>query len=402
MRLTARVLQRAAHLGGVVAVVGVEPNAADGAGVLEAAVWRGEMGQRIGHDPGLRADLDAGGHRRQGVHHVEFTRHLQLHMGHALALEREIEACAPGLAVNEVRRPPLVGLAHAVGDGLHLHARKRGQNARIVAVAHAHAIFRQEREEAVKRVADVVQVLVEIEVILLDVGDDRDGGVELQEARVELACLHDERLMAAHARAAADVIELAADVHRGIEPGVQKRLRDHRGGGRLAVRAADVDGVRVALHQLAQQRGALHLRDAQARGFGALGVLRADGGGVDDQVRAVNVFGAVTDVHGDALVLEHLCRIGSGGVGAGDGDAGLLQHAGQAAHGAAADADHVRALAFVIPDMRHNCLLRAQHTPRRNPWFHYYTLKHEAQSTEKRKKANSGLDVLETVNYNRA
>ena len=152
---------------------------------------------------------------------------------------------------------------------------------------------------------------------------------------------------------------------------------------------------------VSSERGTLHLRDAQARGLGALGVLRADGGGVDDQVRAVNVFGAVADVHGDALILEHLRRIGSGGIGAGDDDAGLFEHAGQAAHGAAADADHVRALAFVIPDMRHNCLLRAQHTPRRNPWFHYYTLKREAQSTEKRKKANSGLDVLETVNYNR-
>ena len=211
--------------------------------------------------------------------------------------------------------------------------------------------------------ADVVKVLVEVKVILLDIGDHGDGGVELQKAGVELARFHDERLMTAHARAAADVVKLAADVHRGVKPGVQQHLGDHRGGGRLAVRAADVDGMVVALHQLAEQRRALHLRNAEPCGLGALGVVRADGGGIDDQVRAVHIFGMMADVHLDPLTFQHLCHIGSGAVGAGDGDPGLLQHPGQTAHGAAADADHVRPLALKIPDMRHNCLLRAQAKP---------------------------------------
>ena len=184
--------------------------------------------------------------------------------------------------------------------------------------------------------------------------------MELQEARVEFAGLHDEGLMAAHARAAADVIELAADMHGRIESGVQQHFGDHRGGGRLAVRAADVDGVVVALHQLAQQCGALHLRNAQSRSLGALGVFCADGGGVDDKIRAVDVLSLVTDVNLDALIVQRTGHIGACGVGAGNGQSGLFEHAGKAAHGAAADADHMRPLALEILNMRHNCLLHAR------------------------------------------
>ena len=110
MRLMDGVFQRAVHLGGVMAVIGVELHAADRAGVLKAAVRRGKARKRRGDGLRLCACLDARGHRRQRVHDVEFARHEQMDMRKGLALEAEIKFRAAGVVISEVQRPPLVAL----------------------------------------------------------------------------------------------------------------------------------------------------------------------------------------------------------------------------------------------------------------------------------------------------
>ena len=119
------------------------------------------------------------------------------------------------------------------------------------------------------------------------------------------------------------------------------------------MRAADVDGVAIALHELPQQRGALHLRNPQFLGAHALGVALRDGGGIDDDIRAVHVLCALADEDMNARLLERVGRIGTGGIGTRHAHAELDQHSGQTAHRAAADADQVRAPARIILDMRH-------------------------------------------------
>ena len=200
---------------------------------------------------------------------------------------------------------------------------------------------------------DIVEILIEIEMIFLDVGDDGDGRMEVQEAGVKLTGFHDEGVMPAHARAAADIIQLAADMHGGIKPGIDHDFGDHGSGGGFAVRAADVDGVAIAFHELPQQRCALHLGDAQLLGAHAFGVVLRDGSGIDDEIRAIHIFRALADEHVNARLLQRVGRIGAGGVRTRDAHAELDQHAGQTAHRAAADADHVRAFARIIFDMRH-------------------------------------------------
>ena len=276
-----------------------------------------------------------------------------MRMRDGLAREGEIKFCAAGFVISEIQRPPLVILPQAIADGAAGLPHEQRRHARVVAVADAHAVFRQKRAESGERMGDVVDVLIEIEVILLDVGDDGDGRVELEEARVELAGLHDEGIVPADAGAAADIIELAADVNGRVKAGIQHRLGDHRGGGGFAVRAADVDGVAIALHELPQQRGALHLRNPQFLGAHALGVALRDGGGIDDDIRAVHVLCALADEDMDARLLERVGRIGTGGIGTRHAHTELDQHSGQTAHRAAADADQVRAPARIILDMRH-------------------------------------------------
>ena len=80
------------------------------------------------------------------------------------------------------------------------------------------------------------------------------------------------------------------------------------------MRAADGDGALAALHQLPDEVAALHLRYAQPRGLGALGVVRRDGGGIDDQLRAAHVLRPVADEHFDATRFQRLGLVRAGAV----------------------------------------------------------------------------------------
>lgn len=136
-------------------------------------------------------------------------------------------------------------------------------------------------------------------------------------------------------------------MHGGIKPGIDHDFGDHGSGGGFAVRAADVDGMAIALHELPQQRCALHLGDAQLLGAHAFGVVLRDGGGIDDEIRAIHIFRALADEHVNARLLQ---RVGSYRSRAESEpvtrNAELEQHAGQTAHRAAADA---RSCARVCP-----------------------------------------------------
>lgn len=113
-------------------------------------------------------------------------------------------------------------------------------------------------------------------------------------------------------------------------------------------------GLGVSLHQLPQQRGALHLRDAKAGRFLTLRVVRGDGGGIDHERRAVDVFGLMPDGYGNAAFTHGLNVIAVVVVGPGNGKTAARQQSRKAGHGAAAYADHMHALAGKIIDM-HPC-----------------------------------------------
>ncbi len=168
---------------------------------------------------------------------------------------------------------PMIGPDGPVYPGLCRHA-GHGEGAIRLDMAKAMALagdirftetgvdagdYHYDAARMIEGVGDIVEILIEIEMIFLDVGDDGDSRMEVQEAGVKLTGFHDEGVMPAHARAAADIIQLAADMHGGIKPGIDHDFGDHGSGGGFAVRAADVDGVAIALHELPQQRCALHL-----------------------------------------------------------------------------------------------------------------------------------------------
>ena len=114
------------------------------------------------------------------------------------------------------------------------------------------------------------------------------------------------------------------------------------------MRAADADGEVMPIHQLADQVAALDLGNAQAPGFAPFGVVRADGGGVYDDVRFAHVLGGMADIDLYAALLQVFRFVGRGAVGAGDRVAVLLKITGQPGHGASPDADEVNPFAPII------------------------------------------------------
>ena len=111
--------------------------------------------------------------------------------------------------------------------------------------------------------------------------------------------------------------------------------------------AGDTQGVAVALHDRAPGLGPLVDGDAPGDSAGDLRVVVVDGGGADDGVAVLQVVGGVSDGDGDAHGAQVLDGVAVGHVRALDGDAHAVEHLGQGAHGHAADAGQVDALAGV-------------------------------------------------------
>ena len=119
----------------------------------------------------------------------------------------------------------------------------------------------------------------------------------------------------------------------------------HGGGGGLAVGAGDAQGVRVVLHNRPPCLGTLIDGNATGHGTGNLRVAVVDGGGANHEVAVAQVLRIVADGHGDAQGAQVLHSVAVGHVGALDGQAHAPQYLGQGAHGHAADAHQMDALA---------------------------------------------------------
>jgi hypothetical protein len=109
---------------------------------------------------------------------------------------------------------------------------------------------------------DFVDVLVTIEMILLDVGDQADGRVQAVETAVKLAGLGDKTLPPRCGFRTAKLGNVPPTTMLGSIPHSHEGDADHRGGGALAMRAGDGDAERIG-HDHAQHFGIFYLPQAQ-------------------------------------------------------------------------------------------------------------------------------------------
>ena len=183
-------------------------------------------------------------------------------------------------------------------------------------------------------------------VVELDVGDHRDLGMELEEARVGLVGLGDHPLPSAppgvrRPAAGTRARELTADEEAWIRADGGEGVDDHAGRRRLPVRARDRDQP-AQRAELGEQLTAVDHPLAALAGERKLGVVLGDRGRHDDLGIRRDVGGVVADPRLEAR-LPQPAQIGAlGAVAAGDPGAELVSDEREPAHPSATDRDEVK------------------------------------------------------------
>ncbi len=168
----------------------------------------------------------------------------------------------------------------------------------VVGAVEQQAALGDPVDELLERPEHPFQVAMAFQVVGLDVGHHGDLRPQQQERAITLVGLHQEPLAAAGVPVGpgtgTGTGKVRPDRERGIEAGRQHRGGEQRGGGGLAVGAGHRDAPPAGDHRRQRRCPAQHPQPALPAGH-QLGVVRVDGGGVDQRVGAVQVARVLPD-----------------------------------------------------------------------------------------------------------
>jgi hypothetical protein len=107
----------------------------------------------------------------------------------------------------------------------------------------ATPVERDARQEPHERVLDRAEIPIVVEMLAVDVGDDRDRRLHVEERAVRLVRLGDHELALPDLGPRPEGLHTAADHDGRVEPAGREHLGDHRRRRRLPVGARDRDAV---------------------------------------------------------------------------------------------------------------------------------------------------------------
>ena len=307
---------------------------------LEAAGGAGELVQALFRGLARNAEKFRCCAAGEGVEHIVAAGHRERDLCIFLSVDVNGKAVVAVFVADLGRINVCIGRC-AEGADAAVDVRDGAHRVRVVVVDNDQTVHRSQLCKLVERVDDVVDVLEEVEVILLDVQDDRNGRREAQEGIGVLAALRNEAALAADAERAADGGQVAADHDRRVHLRLDGHHGHHRGRGSLAVGTGEADDIVVVAHDVAPGLCALHDRDAELVCADDLGVFVVNGGGAHDQGRALDVLRPVLIGDRGAERLKTRGDVGAQAVGAGDRHTLAQQKLCERVHGYAADADEV-------------------------------------------------------------
>ena len=177
----------------------------------------------------------------------------------------------------------VVGVLPAVGNGVVAAGAEFVGDRILGAIDQFAAGLVGERGEDL---ADVVEVPIEIEVLGLDVEDHRVLGVIERERAVAFIAFRDHELAVfGPLGVGAEDRDFRADVVARFLAGLAQDVGGHRGGGGFPVGAGNDDAL-ARVEDGGEAFGAAEQRDLRGCGGGVGRVVRADGRGINDEVRA--------------------------------------------------------------------------------------------------------------------
>ena len=308
------------QLGGVVGIVIGDGSTGVGlAQHLKAAARPGK-----GRKPGgslLRGGAQlhgacGGGH---GIKDVMVAGDLQVQLGQRLAAEHQGKAAVQPAQVADIGGVVVVGLLPAEGqEAPPLPCRRCYGPAGlfIAAVIQDGMRLFGKFGIAFHGVFHGVEIF---HVVVIDIEHQGDIGVGGKEGILEFAGLVHKALRCPAAPVPAYGPQLAADDGGGIQPRHIQDLHDHGGGGGFAVGAANAQRLAVPAGNSAQHFGTLPQRQTAFPRGDQFGVGFHNGGGIEDEIGAPDIFGALPHRHLDAHLAFQLDDVAFVIIAAGDG-----------------------------------------------------------------------------------
>jgi hypothetical protein len=311
-RLSARALQHRGNLGGMMPVVVDDEYPSWLAAHLEAAFGALELAQARRHAFEWHAQFDPYGNCCERVQQVVVARHVQFEppqcgqrLGPVVRASRASLQCRRHRhrAQHDVTGSHVGRLGHAVRYDTSRHPAHQGSEMRVVCTADDGAVERHLVGKIDKRLAELVEAAVALQVFVVDVGNHCHRWKQFQERAIAFIRFRHHQFAAAEPRVAAERAQAPADHRRRIESGPFERQRDHRRRRRLAVRACHCDRVTES-HQFGEHLGPGNHRNPAAVRFRHFRVARPDGRRHHHNVGSAHVVRRMSDVHHDADGLQ--------------------------------------------------------------------------------------------------
>jgi hypothetical protein len=254
---------------------------------LETPLRTREGGKGAGDEGELRAAAVSNGDGGEGIEDVVLARDGEFDVAEGLTVlfhgegGRAFEVADVGGGVVRFLR----GAVPAVGEGVGAVGADFAGDGILGAI---YDVSRSLIGEGGEYLLDVVEVAVEIEVFGLDVEDHGVLGAVEGEGSVDFIAFGDHvGSLGGPGGVVAEDGDFGADVVAGFEACLAEEVGGHGGGGGFAVGAGDEDAL-AGVEDGGEAFGAAQQGDAGGAGGGEGGVFRADGGGVYDEVRAID------------------------------------------------------------------------------------------------------------------
>ena len=214
----------------------------------------------------------------------------------------------------------------------------------VVSADDDGTLLAHERHELRKRLLDLLERRIVVEMVGLDVRHDHDIGIEIEEGAIGLVGLCNEILTLAVPPVRIVALDDASNEEARVELHAVEHRGDHGRRRRLAVSPGNGDR-RVPLPELREHLGARPHRNIELSRAHELGIGLGDGGGDDHDIgfHGIDGGGVVTDMDINARARE-LANIARGlEVGTAHRITALVKHEGDAAHARPAYADKMDA-----------------------------------------------------------
>ena len=199
----------------------------------------------------------------------------------------------------------------------------------------------QKIHEALLQTLEVA--VVRLQVIVVDVGDDRDHRLQMHERGITLIRFGHEIATLSQTCIRIRSDQAPADDECRIEPAFCKHACHHAGRRRLAVRSRNRNRIAKA-HELAEHFRTLHDRQTLRSSLDDFRIRAADRTGDHDHIGVADVLRGVSDHDAGTELLEARSRGIRLEIAALHGIAEIEQHFRDAAHTDTADADEMNAL----------------------------------------------------------